>query len=180
MHLLRPVDKFLNGITMYRLVMWGLAIVAAYSFAASLLGFVGYNWISLAASFFALLIACFVSNLVLSRIFRAPTNVESSWITGLILFFTLAPAQDLSGFLLLALAAAIAMASKYVVAWKKHHIFNPAAFALFALSVGGSGIALWWVGTPAMLPVVLLLGLLVVRKIRRFDAFLSFAVAAIA
>jgi len=174
MKLLRPIDVFLNGITMYRLVMWGLAALAVYSFAASLLGQLSYGIGPLVASWFVLMISCFVFNTLFAKIFHAPTNVESSWITGLILFLTLAPATSLTATVPLLFAAAIAMASKYILAIKKRHIFNPAALALFALSVGGSGAAIWWVGTPIMLPAVGLLGLLVVRKIRRFDALLPF------
>ncbi len=106
-------------------------------------------------------------------------NSESAYITGLILFFVLAPVAGASDVWWLALAGAIAMASKYVLAIRKKHIFNPAAVSAVILSLLGSTAAIWWIGTPAMLPGALVLGLLVVRKIRRFDLFWSFIVAAV-
>src|SRR3989344_2088007 len=86
----------------------------------------------------------------------------------------LTPAMDLNGAGILALAGIIAMASKYLIAPFRRHIFNPAAFgaaAIFLLDLGGAS---WWVGTSAMFPAILITGFLIVRKIRRFDLFLSF------
>jgi len=60
------------------------------------------------------------------------------------------------------------------------HVFNPAAFAValnyFTLNQAAS----WWVGDAAMLPFVLLGGILVVRKIERSDLVLSFLITAVA
>ena len=73
----------------------------------------------------------------------------------------------------------IPMASKYLFTIRKKHIFNPAAFAvaLTALTINQS--ASWWVGTPLMLPAVLLGGLLIIRKVRRFDAAIAFTASAL-
>ncbi len=110
---------------------------------------------------------------------RAPTGVESVWITAFILFLIMPPVSSWSDAGLVALAAVIAMASKYVLAIKKRHIFNPAAIgALLAGLVMGSG-AIWWIGSVVMLPFVLVVGLLLVRKIRRMELFVVGAVAGV-
>jgi ferredoxin-NADP reductase len=71
------------------------------------------------------------------------------------------------------------MASKYLVAHKKKHIFNPAAFGAFLTTVTGVGFASWWVGNPYMFPAVLVAGLLIVRKVRKFSLFLTFLAASL-
>lgn len=174
------IDPFLNRITMYRLVLWGLALLAVWGALMSLIGQVAYGWASMLASLAILWVACVCTEYALAKIFRSPTNVESAWITSFILFFTLAPVATAHDGLLVAFAGVLAMASKYFLAVKRKHLFNPAAIALLILSVSGAGLAIWWVGSPSMLPATLVLGLLVVRKIRRFDAVLSFIATALA
>ena len=71
------------------------------------------------------------------------------------------------------------MASKYIVAINKKHLFNPVAFAVAVTALTINQTASWWVGNAPMLPFVLIGGLLVVRKIRRFDLVLSFFFAAL-
>jgi ferredoxin-NADP reductase len=73
------------------------------------------------------------------------------------------------------------MASKYLFAIGKKHLFNPAAFAVALTAVVINEPATWWIGgTIAMMPLVVGGGLLIVRKIRRFDLVLSFAAVAFA
>ncbi|MEO8398022.1 MAG: RnfABCDGE type electron transport complex subunit D, partial [Chloroflexota bacterium] len=71
-------------------------------------------------------------------------------------------------------AGVLAMASKYIVAIQRKHIFNPVAFAVALTAITINGTASWWIGNAAMLPFVLVSGLLIVRKIRRFDLVFSF------
>ncbi len=173
------IDDFLNSITMYRLVLWGLAALAALAVALGFFGLIAYSGLGLLLSAAVLFCACWSANYLFALLLNAPRNSESAYITGLILFFVLAPVAGASDVWWLALAGAIAMASKYVLAIRKKHIFNPAAVSAVILSLLGSTAAIWWIGTPAMLPGALVLGLLVVRKIRRFDLFWSFIVAAV-
>ena len=63
-----------------------------------------------------------------------------------------------------------AMASKYVFAVDRRHIFNPAAFGVAASALLLNQPATWWIGgNLAMLPLVVVGGVLLVRKLRRFD-----------
>jgi ferredoxin-NADP reductase len=48
-----------------------------------------------------------------------------------------------------------------------HHVFNPVAAGAFALALLSDTSATWWVGTPILLPFVLLGGYLVVKKVNR-------------
>ncbi len=113
-------------------------------------------------------------NVFFSKLLKAPTNVESVYITCLILFFLLLPPSSISDIWMLALAAFLAIGSKFIIAINKKHIFNPAAFAAVLLGAVGIGASLWWIGIPAFLPFTLICGFLIVRKIRKFKMFLTF------
>ena len=170
------IDKFLNQITMYRLVLYGLGILALISLVAAMLGKLFFTPEQLLISLVVLLVTCFGVNVVLAKIHKLPMNLESADITALILFFIMAPPESFQEVLTLVAVGVIAMVSKYILAIKRKHIFNPAAVAVLIISLAGSGMAIWWVGSSVLLPFTLILGLLVVRKIRRFEVFGTFLV----
>ncbi len=175
--MMKWIDGFLNRITMYRLVVYELIFLLL---AAGVLGFFGV--LSIDPLFLAFSVAvifglCYVANRVFAYFFDAPYNPESTWITALILALIIAPPHawfDPQYVSLAFWASTWAIASKYLLAIHKKHIFNPAAFgvAVTALVLGLS--ANWWVGTPALVPFVLAGGLLIVRKIHRFDLWWAF------
>lgn len=173
---MRFVDNFLNSITMYRLVLYGLAVLALFAFGLSLAGVLNFTPLSLILSAATLIAVCYASNYIFAKLFSAPTNAESSLITALILFLILTPssAPDIK---ILALAGIIAMASKYLFAPFRRHVFNPAAFGAAVIFFAGLGGASWWVGGPVMLFPVLIAVFLFVRKIKRFLMFFSFLAA---
>ena len=164
---------------MYRLVLYGLIVMAVYAIICGFLGGLSYSGPSLIISLTILLAVCFAVNWLFARFFHLSTNVESWAITALILFFLFMPVTVFSDVWTLVLAGTIAMASKYILARNKKHIFNPAAIAAFLLSFHPNTVALWWVGTPIMLPVVAIIGFLVIRKVRKFSLFFSFVIASI-
>lgn len=86
-------------------------------------------------------------------------------ITGLIVALLITPSP-----LYAVAAAAIAIALKYVIRYKKRNIFNPAALSLFILSFFGIATAWWGVLHWIVVP----LGLLVAYRIRRLETSLSF------
>ncbi|MEK7118156.1 MAG: oxidoreductase, partial [Patescibacteria group bacterium] len=175
----KTIDNFLNRFTMYRLTLWGLALLSVIAIVFGFFGILPYSGLSFVWALLISLAVCFATNVCISRMLRAPTGVESVWITAFILFLIMPPVSSWSDTGLVALAAVIAMASKYVLAIKKRHIFNPAAIgALLAGLVMGSG-AIWWIGSVVMLPFVLVVGLLLVRKIRRMELFVVGTVAGI-
>jgi len=102
---MKLIDKFLNGITMYRLVLYGLLVIVAASFAFSILGLLSYTLPALAISLVVILAVGFVMHWVLVRLFKSAPSTESWLITALILFLILKPADDIAGYAVLALAA---------------------------------------------------------------------------
>lgn len=170
---LRAVDRFLNGITMYRTVLYGLLVLAAAAVAMSFLGIITYDGWAVSLLLFLAVGTCFAVNAALARLMRVPANSESWLITALILFFLFSPILGPGDAVAIVLASLVAMGSKYVLAWRGKHVFNPAAFAAAVLGLAGWGYPVWWVGTPALLPFALVVGLPIVRKIRRFPLFLA-------
>jgi ferredoxin-NADP reductase len=177
------IDSILNRVTMYRLVLYYLAIIWIVALGFSVLHILPYDPFAMFISLAVLLVLSWAANNVFSKVFEAQTNMESVYITALILTLIITPMKSPADFptlIFLGWAAIWAMASKYIFAFRKKHIFNPAALAvaLTALTIGKS--ASWWVGTPPLLPLVILGGLLVARKLVRFDLVLSFLAAACA
>ncbi len=176
------IDNILNRITMYRLVLYYLVVLFIAAFVFGFFGVLPYDPTAMAFSVLLILAVCFITNWIFARIFQAATNIESVYITALILALIITPvtATNHNGVGFLIFASVWAMASKYLFAIGKKHIFNPAAFAvaLTALLINQS--ATWWVGgNLALLPFVLVGGLLVVRKIRRFDLIISFTIVSL-
>ncbi len=174
--MLKLIDNLLNRITMYKLLLYYLIILVIIAMGLSALGDLHFNAVSIAVSTLVLVITCWAVNLVFAGIFEAPRNVESVYITALILALIIAPMPNYNlvniGFLVA--ASGLAMASKYILTIGRKHIFNPAAIAVALTAIGPRQSANWWIGTSVMLPYVLIGGLLLVRKIRRFRMVLSF------
>ena len=177
------IDDILNRITMYRLVLYYLIALILGAFIFGFFKILPYDPTALAFSTIVILLVCAFTNWIFARAFEAATNVESVYITALILALIITPvtATDHAGVGFLIFASVWAMASKYLFAIGKKHIFNPAAFAVALTAIVINEPATWWIGgTIAMMPLVVGGGLLIVRKIHRFDLVLSFAAVAFA
>ncbi len=177
--MIRFIDNQLNRITMYRLVLFYLIFLLIVAFFISIAN-PSSDPFALALTVAFLLAVSAVTNCVFANIFKVPTNVESVYITALILALIITPIQSLNDLWFLAWAAILANASKYIIAIKGKHLFNPAAFAVALTYFTINQSASWWVGSGAMLAFVIFGGLLVVRKLGRFDTVLSFLIAAVA
>src|SRR6266568_5831180 len=176
------IDNVLNRITMYRLVLYYLIFLVVAAVALSFFGFLPFQPINLLVSLSVLVSVCWIANIALAKIFNVPANAESLNITAFILALIITPQPPsryfAAGSAFVVWAGIWAMASKYVFAIRRKHIFNPAALAVALSAFTLNQAASWWVGTSAMLPFVLLGGLLVARKIGRFDLVLSFLAVA--
>lgn len=175
---MRYVDHWLDRITMYRLLLYYLIALLAAAVGLNWFGQLQYNWLAITFSACYLTAVCWVTNKVFAYVFEAPVNTESVYLTALILALIITPYKNPHDLLFLTAAGGLAISSKFILAIRGKHIFNPAAVAVALTAAGAGQAASWWVGTTAMLPFVLIGGLLVVRKIRRGQMVLSFLVAA--
>ncbi|KND50333.1 MAG: NAD-dependent oxidoreductase [Parcubacteria bacterium C7867-003] len=176
---MKYIDNFLNGITMYKLVLYGLMVLSAISVVIGFMGLLPFGGLSLIYSLLVLGLVCSITNNIFAGIFKVQTNSESYLISALILFFVAFPIESMLDLKMLVLAGVVAMASKYILVWRKKHIFNPVAVSLVILALFGNGIGLWWVGSEAMLLPTAVLGFLVLRKLRRFSLFFTFVVVSV-
>jgi ferredoxin-NADP reductase len=168
------LDALLGKVQMYRLVSLVLAGIALVALAESLVGALGFPPLALLATLATVLVASVVANRVMALLFRVRPHTESSIITGLLLFFLFFPTTDGQDLLTVALVAAIAVASKYVLAWRGRHIFNPAAIGAVIITLTGLNASVWWVGTPVLLPAVVIGALLVLYRTRQLPMGLTF------
>jgi len=156
-----------------------LIILSVIAIIFGIAGFLPYTGVQFLETLAIVLAACFTGNKIFARILRVNTNIESVWITAFILFLVLAPTAGRSDLIVTAMVATVAMGSKYFLTYERKHIFNPAAIGLFLAGLFGFGNSIWWIGSSIMLPFVLVAGLLVVRKIRRFRLLFTFIITAI-
>jgi ferredoxin-NADP reductase/Na+-translocating ferredoxin:NAD+ oxidoreductase RnfD subunit len=177
--MIAKLDYFLDRITMYRLALYLLLGYLGLATILSYFGLLPFSPLALLASTVFLVIMCWATNIILARVFEVPANVESTYITALILALILDPAQSPTAFQFLGWAAILAMASKYLLALNRKHIFNPAAIAVVITAFVLGETASWWVATVDMLPLVLIGGWLVARKLRQEGMVIMCCVVAV-
>ena len=178
--MMKNIDAWLNTVTMYRLTVYvliGLLAAAAGLSAARIMGLDPFALLFTAGFLVA---ACWASNALLARVFGVPANVESFYITALILALIVQPLAGYADLPALALLAVLAMASKYVIAPFRRHIFNPVALAAVLWGLMLDREPTWWLAALPMLPFVTVGGLLIVRKMRREAMAATFIAAAVA
>ena len=176
-YLIRGIDNLLNSITMYRLLLYGLSLLLVIAVIFSYTGVLASSGGGVLAVTGVLLTACYLTNKLLGYIYSAATNSESYLITALILACILPPSTTAVRLSYVALAGVIAIASKFVLAYRHKHIFNPVAVGAICLTLLDLLSVTWWIGNPSMLPFVMLLGLLIIRKIHRFKMVIAFVLA---
>lgn len=173
---MRWLNNILGRVTMYRLMLYYLLFLLVAALFGAFLGRVPVDPWELFGSAIFFVAVCVVSNKIFAQIFRAKPNLESKYITALILTLIVTPSLAPMYLKLYAALGIMAMASKYVLAIKKRHIFNPAAIAAVLGAIFFSGGASWWIGNEFMFWPLLLGGLAMVYKIRRFQLILSFLI----
>ncbi|HEX8730015.1 MAG TPA: RnfABCDGE type electron transport complex subunit D [Ktedonobacterales bacterium] len=176
---LRPIDAFLDRTSMYRLLLYVLLGEVGIAALLAALGLLPFSPLTLLLSAGVLIAMCWAANTLLAWVFRISTNVESSIITALILALMIDPAKNTAGWEFLGWAAILAMASKFLLGLWGKHVFNPAAIAVVITTVALGDTASWWVASGAMLPVTLIGGFLIVRKIRQEAMVVVFLLAAL-
>lgn len=167
---------------MYRLVLYYLVILVGMSALFCFFEILPYSPTNLAFSTILTLFVCWFVQYLFAKTFGAIANIESVYITAFILALIISPVSptDFAGIGFIVFASAWAMASKYIFTIGKKHLFNPAAFGIAFAALALDQSATWWVGgNLPLLPFVLIGGLLIVRKIHRFDLVITFSIAAL-
>ncbi len=163
----------------YRLALYYLAAIVLAALLLSVAGIVHQPAVNIAFSTVVTLLTCLAVNWAFARAFGAESNWESVCISAFILTLIITPPapDDMTGIAFLVLASAWAMASKYMVAIRKRHLFNPAAFGAALMGLGLNHTVSWWVGdNVVLLPVILLGGALILTRLRYIEMVAAFAV----
>lgn len=177
--------RLVDQVGMYRVVSLALGTLAVCSVVAGALGWLGFTPTAQLTSLAITLVVALTLNVAIARVMQIPANHESALITALILFFLVVPDADLLDNWILALATALAIVSKYVLVYRKQHIFNPVATGAVLVAFGvmaysfvtnaniSSDLFQWWVANPTLFVPLVVLGSLVVCKIRRWPMVLA-------
>jgi ferredoxin-NADP reductase len=181
------LDHLTGAVTMYKLVLIMLTIIATTALLLSLFGQLGsYGPLALLASAAVAIGVTLGSTWLIARLLRVTPHLDSAWITGLLVFLIMQPKLDPLGLSGIAIAAVVASASKFLIAVRGRHVFNPAALGAFVVSIIvfstfiGFSFAVWWVGTAYLLPAVAIGSFLVLYRTQRLTMGVAFvAVAAI-
>lgn len=161
------IDRVLNRFSMYTVVSISLLILFAAAIVMSLLGQLAYSPLEMIASAIVLLGTVYLSSLLCGLLFGVKIHAESSFITGMILALIFTPTIELAELATLAAVGIFAGASKFLLAWKGRHIFNPVAAGAFIASVLGVAFASWWVATPPLFIFILIPAFMILYKTRR-------------
>ncbi|MFT4300017.1 MAG: hypothetical protein QM597_10320 [Aeromicrobium sp.] len=181
----------LGRVTMYRvvsLVLLALVLVALVQAATSRLDPSIFSIRAMTATLAVLLATSVITSHLLALTVQRRPHTESAVITALLLWFLYWPTTDVIELGWLTLAAFLAQASKYALAWRGRHVFNPAAAGVALLVVIGALVGdragtpppmtTWWVASEAMLPYVAAGALLVLYRTGRWAPAVAFTSAA--
>ncbi len=178
--MMKLFDKLFDGFNMYKLLIAYLLFILGGAVVLSFFKVLNYNPYYLILSTTLLVFFAWLFNYILSYFFDAPINPESSLITGLILALIISPVyQSFTSITFILAVTGLAMASKYILAIKERHIFNPAAVAVALTAFGPRQTASWWVGSAYLAPIVLVGGIILIRKIKREEMLIYYIVTSL-
>lgn len=173
----KSLDTLLGRVPMYRLVLLLLVVLAAVSFVLSAVGILFFTPLELLATGGIAVAVSWLVNRAVAPLFRVKPHDESAIITGLLLFFIMKPGLVPGDLAAVAIAAAVGAVSKYVLAVRGRHILNPAAIGAFVATLTGVGVSYWWVGSESLFWAVLVVGFLLVWRLRKLVMAVLFVVA---
>jgi ferredoxin-NADP reductase len=180
------VSEFINAqtrsISMYKGMALGLSGVWFVALCLSFVGLLDFTPISMIVSMLVLVLSTYLTSLVCGKLFGLKAHLESSLITGLILALIFTPVADVTQLVVLLFIGMIAGASKFIITLGGRHIFNPAALAAVVIGLTGLGAASWWVATPVLTPIILVVVAISLYQSKRFlvaGVFLAITVPAV-
>lgn len=172
------LDQLLGYVPMYKLVVMGLLAIAMAAVLLMVNGYLVYSPIIFVAMLLVCVATAYGSNVLFGWLFGVRPQAESAVITGLIIALLYSPPETIIGAVKIALVVVIAMASKYVLVWRAKHIFNPAAIAIVLASISGLAYASWWIATPALLPITVIVAFVILYKTQKLQMAGAFLLAA--
>ncbi|NDZ96341.1 oxidoreductase [Streptomyces sp. SID6673] len=168
-------------LTAHRAVLLALVALTVAAFVvAATDGDFAYRPDELALSLIIAVVVTGLATYAGAAVVRVPPGSDSWLITAVILFFILPGVTDSGSAITVVVGAAAAGLSKYVLAWRRRVVINPAVagavvvYALAYAEVGTIGYPLWWIAAkPLVIPMVVI-GVLLVTVLREWRLVLVF------
>ncbi|WP_434993809.1 FAD-dependent oxidoreductase [Arthrobacter sp. Ld5] len=173
------LDGLLGRMTMYRLALVLLVILTVEALVLALAGLLAFTPAEIGGTLVAAVGGTIIGTRLMALILRLRPHGESSLITGLILFLIMFPSATGAGLAGILAAGVAAGASKFLLAVRGRHVFNPAAAGAVVATLFGVGVAGWWVANAYMLPVVAVGGALLLYRTRKAGMAAVFLVVTI-
>ncbi|KQN97508.1 hypothetical protein ASF21_14650 [Arthrobacter sp. Leaf234] len=173
------LDGLLGRMTMYRLTLGLLLLLTVEALVLSLTGLLAYTPAEIGGTLVAAVGGTIIGTRLMALILRLRPHGDSSLITGLIVFLIMFPSSTAAGLGGILTAGVAAGASKFLLAFRGRHIFNPAATGAVVATLLGVGAAAWWVANAYMLPVVALGAALLLHRTRKLSMGAVFLVVAL-
>lgn len=161
------VKSLINKFTIYQYIIFFLEVLALVS-----VFFYGFGINALIPVLIAVITTTILDltiNYLKYKNFEFP---QSALISGLFIGGLLT--QNLAWYVYV-IAGIIAIASKHLIKINQKHIFNPANLGILLVSIIFGAFHSWWISSPLIL--VLLFGIFIVWRLRRFDLAISFLVS---
>jgi ferredoxin-NADP reductase/Na+-translocating ferredoxin:NAD+ oxidoreductase RnfD subunit len=167
-------QQYLDRTPMYMVVLHALVLLYVAAVVASVWQLIGFSPFELILHGVVVIGTALIVSVACSAATKVPVQHLSSLITALIIALLVLPSSIPSDLFASAAIVAIAIASKYVLIYKKQHVLNPVAAGTVIGSLLGFGGAAWWSANPVLFLPLLIGGLFVVAKVRRFSMVITF------
>lgn len=169
-----------GGIPTYHLMIIVLGVISVAAFVYSFAGLLYYTPLQLAASLLVFVAFSVLASTLMAMLFSTRAHTQSAIITGLLLFFLFWPSSDPAELSTFALVAVVAGVSKFLLAFRGRHLFNPAAVAALIIGLTGLTSTVWWVASPLLLPFVAAGAVLVLQRSRKLLLGAAFVLLSVA
>jgi ferredoxin-NADP reductase len=174
------VDNILGRVTMYRLVIYGLLAIGAFAVILMIDGYLPFSVPGFLISVIVSVSVSYGANRLLGWLFGIHPHAESAIITALIISLLFTPPTSVLMMVKIILVVLFANLSKYVLVVRSKHIFNPTAIAIVIAGLSGLAFASWWIGSPGLLPVTIIVALLILYKVQKIQMAVTFLVVTVA
>ena len=161
------INRLIKKFTIYQCMSAFLAILTLTSAF-----FYGFGISSLIPVLISVLTTTILDLIINYLKFKTIEFPYSAFISGLFIGGLLT--QNLSWYIYV-IAGIIAIASKHILKVHHRHIFNPANFGVLLVFLIFNSYNSWWISSPLIL--VLIFGIFILWRLRRFDLGISFLAA---
>lgn len=183
-------DPVLGRVTAVLLVAGVLWVIAIAALVLMLVGALPFDPGAGVLSLIVAVGAAFAGAWLGGAIVRARPEIESVLVSGLLVFVLFDPKLEAPDLVAVAIAGLVAGASRYLVAWRGRHLFNPAAFGALVTGLAAGILHLagapvlsgptWWVATPPLLLLVAIGALIVCYRSSFVTVALAYVIIAFA